>query len=193
MDLTCHCAVDVTTLGPFYFHYRYSRGPQVASEPDSVAAGPLYTGTPHGAETLRPRDEALVTLRGLVGTVNSPRRLPNWSKATAPRAARGACPRPKLPRLRRPSPLCHSSSRPSLPFRRRGHFWPDDMENGRYCDGSFHRQAPMKSRSGLGRLQDGAEDQPTGRSQGIFGPRCYGESGRSEASPATTYSVFTVL
>src|SRR3712207_4503159 len=54
----------MTTLGPFYFHYRYSRGPQVASEPDSVAAGPLYTGTPHGAETLRPRDEALVTLRG---------------------------------------------------------------------------------------------------------------------------------
>jgi hypothetical protein len=49
----------------------------------------------------------------------------------------------------------------------------------------------MRSRSGLGRLQDGTRDRPTGRSQGIFG-RCYGESGRSQASPATTYIVFTV-
>jgi hypothetical protein len=47
---------------------------------------------------------------------------------------------------------------------------PTTRRTDEYCEGPFRRQAPMRSRSSLGRLQDGAEDRPTGRSEGIFGP-----------------------
>src|SRR4051812_17561066 len=52
----------MTAPGPLDLEHRDPRGPQVAGEPGTVATGSLYTGTPYGAETLRPPDEALVTL-----------------------------------------------------------------------------------------------------------------------------------
>src|SRR3954470_13497152 len=57
-------ATPVTALGSLDFHHRDSRRLQVARKPSSVAAGPLYSDTPHGAKALRPTKESHVASRG---------------------------------------------------------------------------------------------------------------------------------
>ena len=127
----------------------------MAGEPGPVAAGTFYPGAPDGAKTLRPTEEPLVTLHGLVGTLDSPRRLPRrWSTATATWKSRcvstPTITATSVSGLSAPIVLTSGSS-----FRCSGHFATRGAaENGRYCEGSRHRRrAPMRSRrcSGPGR------------------------------------------
>src|SRR5215217_7747084 len=57
-------APEMAALRPLDFHYRDPRSLQVAGESGPIAAGSLYPGAPHGTETLRPREESVVTPLG---------------------------------------------------------------------------------------------------------------------------------
>src|SRR5215210_6992360 len=62
LDATARASPPV--LRAFHLQHLDPPGPQMAGEPRPVAAGTLYPGAPHGAKTLRPVEEPLVTLRG---------------------------------------------------------------------------------------------------------------------------------
>lgn len=57
-------ALEVATLGPLNLHHWEPRVFEVASEIGTVAAGPFHSGTPHGAKSFRPREEATVASGG---------------------------------------------------------------------------------------------------------------------------------
>src|SRR5215208_180795 len=119
----------------------------------------------------------------VVGTLNPPRLL--CPGDPRPRGSRGACPRPRSLR-----PLCcpasrrRSSSRPKLLSLSPSAFTRGAGENGRYCEGSRQRRAPMRSRrSGSG--WPSGDTRVFGRRVTSKAPSAHveGGSGHSEASP----------
>ena len=165
----------------------------MADEPGSVAAGTFYACAPNGAEglRLRPTQQPLVTPprgRYLQLAQASAQAVQGYGHV---QIEMGVHPKDHLLRAVRP---VHANDRSHVrpSFRdRHHHYRPGEAENGRHCDGSRQRQALIRSRcSGRGRPRSDAPDRSTGHSQGTQGPRIDG-SDRAEASPATTYSVFT--
>src|SRR5215203_4788027 len=101
-----------------------------------------------------------------------------------PHGSRGVYPRPRSPRPRCPAFRRRSSSRLQLLSMSRSPSTRAAGENGRYCEGSHHRRAPMRSRrSGPGRPS--GDTEVSGRRVTCKAPLAHveGGSGRSEALP----------
>ena len=117
------------------------------------AAGALHPGAAHEPEALRPRDKALVVLFcGRHAQLSQTSGRLKLSKATATCASRW---------VSTPSTTYSTISAKFSPryfllpaivtsiasLSCNGHRQSENPENGRYCDGSRYRRAPMRSRS----------------------------------------------
>jgi hypothetical protein len=172
-------------LRALHLKYLDSLGPQVAGETGPVAARTFYPRAPEGAEAFRPAQELFVTLGGRrrhegLGPIVCPD-----GPRSRPRGSLGACPHPGLAGSRCPASRRRSSSCQKAPFGVAVASARGAGEDGRYCEGSPKRRAPMRSRRCLGPGRPAGDAKASGRRVSCKAPsaRVEGGSGRSEASP----------
>jgi hypothetical protein len=148
--------INERRLEPFNLRDCDPRGHQVASQPGALAAGAFDPGAPDSSEVFSPGKESLVAFGG--------RRHGQFAQAPA-QVVEGHRHVEVEVRIHTQDHLDIRTLRASYAghhhvrcsFRFCAHYsWPDDPENGRYCDEPRLRQAPMRSRSGPGRLRGGA-------------------------------------
>ena len=179
-----------------YLHHLDPHNSKVTSESGPIAAGSLHPSAPNGSEALRPGEKILVAFLGgghAKGVQASAQlieghRNMNIEVRVHPQHhldhSIGA--RPTIALL----VTDHRHVCPSLGSRLQ--CWPEDLENGRNCDGSRHQRAPMRSRSSLSRAAAGRRpDWTDGSLQRHFRLSLRLGQAHQRRRLATAHSLFT--